>query len=138
MAQDLLAVDDTDHELASGAFKRITTKSALALETMVDRLAIKGIDTNTPVPDVLNIANFMARVSSAPEQSKRDLPNHDGGSAGPRITLVIGAGSEKVIEGAGGVIVESRVEDSDEMPERARREDAAEEEAVLDGEWGLA
>lgn len=125
MAQDLLAVDDTDHELASGAFKRITTKSALALETMVDRLAIKGIDSDTPVPDVLNIANFMAKVSSAPEQSKRDLPSGEGGSSGPRITLVIGgAGGEKVIEGVGVAV------HSDRMPE-------GEDDEVLDGAWGL-
>lgn len=125
MTQDLLAVDDHDHELASGAFKRITSKSAIALEAMVDRLAIKGIDSNTPVPDVLNIANFMAKVSSAPEQSKRDLPDVGDRDTGPRITLVIGGETWKG-GGAGEKVVTGRVVDDEDG-----------EDAVLDGEWGL-
>lgn len=120
MAQELLDIDEGDHVLAAGAFKRITSKSAIALEAMVDRLGIKGIDPNTPIPDVLNIANFMAKVSSAPEQSKRDLPD-GGGENGPRITLIIGGETQSAI---------GRVLEPDSMPEEGEGE-------VLDGEWGL-
>lgn len=131
MAQDLIDIDESDHLLAAGAFKRITTKSALALETMVDRLAIKGIDHQTPVPDVLNIANFMAKVSSAPEQSKRDLPE-GGGATGPRITLIIGdqatSATGRLFEGDSEERALSGVEGPDQMPEG---------EDIFDEEWGL-
>lgn len=122
MAQELIPVTDDDHVAAAGTFERIKTKSALILEAQIDDFGKVALQPETPLPDRLNIANFMARVSSAPEQSKRGL--EVGGDTAPRIVLnILGAPTVEAV--ADGHVL-------DPLPEPVWGE-----ADVVDGEWGL-
>lgn len=123
MAQELIPVTDDDHVAAAGTFERIKTKSALILEAQIDDFGKVALQPETPLPDRLNIANFMARVSSAPEQSKRGLEVGNGDTA-PRIVLnILGAPTVEAV--ADGHVL-------DVLPEPVWSE-----ADVVDGEWGL-
>ena len=128
----LVEIDDSDRVAAQSAFERITTKSALTLEIMVQDLGTIGLRDDTPVPDKLNIAKFMSEVSSAPHQSKKAVPE-GGGSGGPTLIVNIpGRGvtlqaepPERVIEGE-VVVGESRGSGS-----------GGGDDPWADGAWGL-
>lgn len=116
----LTHIDDADREFARGSYERVTTKSLIHLELIVENLGRLSLEDETSIPDKINIANLMAKVSSAPEQSKR-VNDGDGGSRGPTLIINI-PGRERVIE---GVAIEEKPDRTDDLD-------------AIDGTWGLA
>lgn len=117
-------IDDTDRDFARGSYERVTTKSLINLELIVENLGRLSLEDDTSIPDKINIANLMAKVSSAPEQSKRVGDTADSGPRGPTLIINI-PGRERVIEGTALDMKEDRAE-----PALAGLDE-------IDGAWGL-